>query len=170
MAIATPGVNTDASHTDASHTYTARGLDRRSEDRRITAATPARFSASVAVPAALVSMGLLVTAAIHVIDMPGREPTYSAAMFLGLIASAIVLAVVVAVRPTMWALGLAGLLSLSVLVGFVLTRTTGLPDWTEDIGVWDEALGLASLACEALTVLFAGVGIFALWSNSRARS
>jgi hypothetical protein len=42
-----------------------------------------------------------------------------------------------------------------VLIGFTLTRTTGLPQANGDIGNWTEALGLASLLVEGSLVALA---------------
>jgi hypothetical protein len=39
------------------------------------------------------------------------------------------------------------------LLGFVLGRTTGLPNFRDDIGNWTEPLGLASIFTEGVTVL-----------------
>jgi hypothetical protein len=44
--------------------------------------------------------------------------------------------------------GLAGL----ILLGYVLSRSVGLPGFTEDIGEWSEAPGLASMVVETLLV------------------
>jgi hypothetical protein len=46
------------------------------------------------------------------------------------------------------AAGLAG----SAVIGYVLSRTTGLPNATGDIGNWTEPLGLASLFVEGAVV------------------
>jgi hypothetical protein len=43
-----------------------------------------------------------------------------------------------------------------VLVGFTLSRTTGLPQANADIGNWTESLGLASLFVEGALVALAG--------------
>ena len=100
------------------------------------------------------------TAAIHIIDLPGKEPTYAAYLYLGLIGAAIAIAIVNAVRPSVASLSAAAALSIAVIIGFVLTRTVGLPDWTDDIGNWTEALGLASLISETFTVIFAGIAVY----------
>jgi hypothetical protein len=55
-------------------------------------------------------------------------------------------------RTWMLAGGAAGL----TLIGFVLTRTTGLPGFPDNVGEWREPLGLASLWVEGL-VLVLGV-------------
>ncbi|QEC48487.1 hypothetical protein FSW04_13535 [Baekduia soli] len=45
-----------------------------------------------------------------------------------------------------------GVLALAPLVGYVLSRTTGLPGADDDIGNWGDPLGLASLWVEGLTL------------------
>jgi hypothetical protein len=45
--------------------------------------------------------------------------------------------------------GAAGL----TLLGFILTRTTGLPGFPDNVGNWEEPLGLASLWVEGLVLL-----------------
>ena len=46
----------------------------------------------------------------------------------------------------------AGALPALVLIGYILSRTSGLPGFTEDIDEWTEPLGLASLVFEGLLV------------------
>jgi hypothetical protein len=46
----------------------------------------------------------------------------------------------------------AAALAGGALIGYVLSRTTGLPNATGDIGNWTEPLGLASLFVEAAVV------------------
>jgi hypothetical protein len=58
-------------------------------------------------------------------------------------------------------------LALSAAIGYVLSRTTGLPNATGDIGNWTEPLGLASLFVEGCLVALAGYRL-ALLSSSRA--
>ena len=41
------------------------------------------------------------------------------------------------------------------IVGFVLSRTTGLPGSNDDVGDWANPLGLAALAVEAALLLLA---------------
>lgn len=43
-----------------------------------------------------------------------------------------------------------------VLAGFIVNRTGGMPNATDDIGNWLEPLGLASMAVEAAVIWFAG--------------
>jgi hypothetical protein len=46
----------------------------------------------------------------------------------------------------------AAVLPAGAITGYVLTRTTGLPQATGDIGNWTEPLGLASLFVEGSVV------------------
>ena len=46
---------------------------------------------------------------------------------------------------------------LLLLIGYVLSRTSGLPGFTDDIGEWSEPLGLASLVFEGLLVCLSAV-------------
>ena len=54
---------------------------------------------------------------------------------------------------------LSGALGAATILGFVLTRTTGLPGATEDRGNWLEPLGLASLFVEAAVVALAAYAV-----------
>ena len=45
-----------------------------------------------------------------------------------------------------------GLLPALLLIGYILSRTSGLPGFTDDIGEWSESLGLASMVFEGLLV------------------
>jgi hypothetical protein len=47
-------------------------------------------------------------------------------------------------------------------VGFVLTRTTGLPQARDDIGNWSEPLGLAALFVDGAVIAVAGYALVAL--------
>ncbi len=59
---------------------------------------------------------------------------------------------------------LAGLIGLVNAVGFVLSRTTGLPHAHGDIGNWSETLGQWSLAADVALIVLA---IVALWRHRR---
>jgi hypothetical protein len=48
---------------------------------------------------------------------------------------------------------LAGATAGLTLVGYVLSRTTGLPGFPDNVGNWREPLGLASLWVEALVLV-----------------
>ena len=53
----------------------------------------------------------------------------------------------------------AFLVGLGPLVGYVLTRTTGLPQATDDKGNWGDPLGIASLVVEAALILVSLVAL-----------
>ena len=105
------------------------------------------------------AVGLLSIGLIHLLDVVGKfaETPYLAWMYVGAIAASIGLAGWLVARgssPVVWAA--TGGLALSILTGFVLSRTTGLPNSTGDIGNWSEELGLASMFVEGAVVILAG--------------
>jgi hypothetical protein len=98
--------------------------------------------------------GLGGIALIHVLQLP---EAFAAIDYLGILfVIAIVMAVGLAALMTrrsdevIWAA--TGLLPALLLIGFVLSRTSGLPGFTDDIGDWSETLGLASFVVEGLLV------------------
>jgi hypothetical protein len=97
-------------------------------------------------------------ALIHLLDLPGKfdETPYVAWMYIGLITGCVCLAgaLLRSSDTRLWAAALA--LPISVLAGFTLSRTTGLPQADGDIGNWTESLGLASLFVEGALVVLAG--------------
>jgi hypothetical protein len=109
----------------------------------------------------LAIVGLAGIALIHLLDAPGQfEGTpYLGWMYVALIVGCILVggALVRSSDPRAWTA--AGGLALSVIVGYTLSRTTGLPGSTDDIGNWGEQLGMASLFVEGAVV---GVSAFAL--------
>lgn len=99
---------------------------------------------------ALGAVGLCGVALIHLLDLPGKlsETPYMFFMYLGLIVSSVALAgaLLWSGDARIWKAS-AGLTT-AVIVGYVLSRTTGLPSATDDIGNWGEPLGIASLFVE----------------------
>ena len=97
---------------------------------------------------------------IHLLDVRGKlaEVPYIGVGYIVLMLGAAAAAVLLASRSIRlhragWALGAA--LALGTIVGFVLTRTTGLPRATEDKGNWGEAIGVWSLAFEGSFLMLA---------------
>jgi hypothetical protein len=117
-----------------------------------------------AVARALGAVGLCGIALIHVLDLPGKfdETPYLGAMYVALIlgACALAAAMIWTGERSVWAAAAA--LAASVLLGYPLSRTTGLPQAHDDIGNWWEPLGIASLFVEG-AVLALGSAI--LWSR-----
>ncbi|MFD8396065.1 hypothetical protein ACFV2N_44460 [Streptomyces sp. NPDC059680] len=64
--------------------------------------------------------------------------------------------------PWWLAMGVA----LGPLVGYILSRGPGLPDYSDDRGNWTEPLGLISLTVEASLLVAAVAGVFAPGSAS----
>src|SRR3954452_16640076 len=107
---------------------------------------------------AVTVVGLAGIALIHLLDSIGKftETPYIAWMYVALmIGSLVVAAGLVHSRDRRLWLASA-VLAAGAIVGYVLSRTTGLPNATGDIGNWTEPLGLASLFVEGSVVAIAG--------------
>jgi hypothetical protein len=103
---------------------------------------------------ATIAVGLAGVGLIHLLDSIGKysETRYLFWMYVALIAGSLATAgAVLFSRSRIWLLAAAGLAA-GALVGYVLSRTTGLPNATGDIGNWTEPLGLASLFVEGAVV------------------
>ena len=122
-----------------------------------------------AIARTLAVVGLAGIALIHLLDLPGKfdETPYLAWLYIGLILGCIVVAAAL-VRdsdPRAWTA--AALLPLGALVGYMLTRTVGLPQAMGDIGNWAEPLGLASLFVEGSLVTLACATLTSLAGSRR---
>jgi hypothetical protein len=109
--------------------------------------------------AAVCLAGVAVT---HLVDLPDklREAHYMAALFCALIAASIVLASAVAAgRHVETALLAAGVLSALTIVGYVLSRTVGLPQLEDHVGMWMDPAGIVSLVCEGTLVVLAVIAL-----------
>ena len=106
---------------------------------------------------AVTAVGLAGVALIHLLDAPSKfsETPYMGWMYIGLMLGALGTAFALVRGSSSLAWGAAALLPLSAIVGFVLTRTVGLPQATGDIGNWSEPLGMASLLVEGTLVAVA---------------
>jgi hypothetical protein len=113
---------------------------------------------SLAVPAAVVLAGVCL---IHLLDGPGSltDVFYVGALELALAAACVPLAVLLVIRPTrpIWTAALA--LNVAAMAAFLLSRTTGLPSSTDDIGNWAQTLGVINLVVEAALIGFAATVI-----------
>jgi hypothetical protein len=98
---------------------------------------------------------LSATAAIHMTLVPQhlREAPYAGALFIVLSATALAAAIVLMAtdHELVW-LG-AGALSLAAILGYVLSRSAGLPSMSDDVGDWLNPLGVAAVACEATVAM-----------------
>jgi hypothetical protein len=118
---------------------------------------------------ATTAVGLAAIGVIHLLDSIGKyhETRYMFWMYMALIAGSLVTAAAVLLSRSRLPLAGAAALAASAAVGYVLSRTTGLPNATGDIGNWTEPLGLASLFVEGAVVAVAG-GAFALGGRERS--
>ena len=126
------------------------------------AAARAKTTAST-VARSVAAVGLAAIGLIHLLDAPGKysETPYMFWMYLALIAGCLLGAVLLLRARARLGWAAAMVLSSSPFIGYVLSRTTGLPGAMGDIGNWTEPLGLASLYVEA--------GVFALGLYGLAR-
>jgi hypothetical protein len=117
------------------------------------------------------AIGLLGIALIHLLDVIGKfsETPYLGWMYVGAIVAAVGLAALLVVQGSSRAVWAAtGGLALAILTGFVLSRTTGLPSATDDIGNWSEGLGLASMFVEFAVVALSVWALSVLPRSARA--
>jgi membrane protease YdiL (CAAX protease family) len=107
-------------------------------------------------------VGLGGIALIHALQVPEafEETAYLGVLFIGAILASLALTAVLTRTSDQRAWVAAGGLAAAIMFGYVLTRTSGLPDATLDVGNWTEPLGLASLVAEGL-VLCVTAGVFA---------
>ncbi|MEA2449847.1 MAG: hypothetical protein QOG63_1779 [Thermoleophilaceae bacterium] len=103
---------------------------------------------------ATIAVGLAAVGVIHLLDSIGKysETRYLFWMYIALIVGSIVVAGAVLFTRMRGAFLAAAALAGSAAIGYVLSRTTGLPSATGDIGNWTEPLGLASLFVEGSVV------------------
>jgi hypothetical protein len=104
--------------------------------------------------------GLTVTAYIHLTEMSGKfeEVPYLGVGYALLVAACAIAAVLI-VQGDRRGWMLAGLACLATITGFVLTRTTGLPASSDDVGNWSESIGTYSLIAEGIVVALAAVAL-----------
>jgi hypothetical protein len=92
--------------------------------------------------------------------------TYLGVLFLGNCASAIAVAAGLYLdRYTFWAWLLGGVIAGGALVGFLASRTIGLPGVTEFVGQWFNIAGLLTLGLEGL---FLSLSLLAITPQGRA--
>ena len=103
-----------------------------------------------AVLRAVAVIGLAGVALIHVLDAHDTfaSTPYLGWLYVGLITGSLASAAWLLRGSDSRAWAAAVLLSTGAIVGFVCSRTVGLPGSTDDIGNWWEPLGLASLFVE----------------------
>ena len=107
---------------------------------------------------ATIAVGLAGIGVIHLLDSIGKysETRYLFWMYIALIVGSIGVAGAVLFSRSRAVFLAAAALAGSAALGYVLSRTTGLPNANGDIGNWTEPLGLASLFVEGSVVAVAG--------------
>lgn len=107
---------------------------------------------------AVAAVGLAGVGLIHLLDVEGKleETPYLGWMYIALIAASLGLAGLLVYTSDGRAWAATTALASGVIVGYSLSRTTGLPSATDDIGNWTEPLGLASLFVEGSLVALSG--------------
>ena len=102
----------------------------------------------------ILALGLIAIAIIHVLDLPSKwaEVRYLGFGYIGVIIASLILAERVIRKPSSLDYFATAALSASVLAGFTITRTVGLPGAMDDIGNWLEPLGLVSILVEAIVI------------------
>jgi len=123
---------------------------------RMTTLTDASLAVAVrdGVARAVAVAGLAGVALIHLLDLPGTfdDQAYKGWLYLGLIAGCLLAGAELIHSSDLRAWLAAALLPLGAIVGYVWSRTIGLPGGVDDIGNWTEPLGLASLFVEGSLV------------------
>ena len=120
---------------------------------------------------AIAAVGLAGVGLINLLDVQGKleETPYLGWMYIGLIAASLGLAGTLVYTGDRRAWAATAALASAVIVGYSLSRTTGLPNATDDIGNWTEPLGLASLFVEGSLITLSG-SVLLTRSRSTARN
>jgi hypothetical protein len=115
------------------------------------------------------AVGLAGIALIHLLDSIGKyhETRYVFWLYVALMVGSVATAAFVLTRHSRLAWVAAGALAAGAIAGYVLSRTTGLPNAKDDIGNWTEPLGLASLFVEGCVV---ALSVYALGVSGSVRT
>jgi hypothetical protein len=138
-------------------------------DRRQPTLDPIHLVRDIAARAAL-AVGLLGIGLIHLLDSIGKynETRYLFWMYVALIVGSLAASAGILFTRARAMFLIAAGLAASAAIGYVLSRTTGLPNASDDIGNWTEPLGLASLFVEA-SVIAVSLGAYAATAVRRPR-
>jgi hypothetical protein len=123
---------------------------------------PGRAGTSVIIRAGG-ALGCLAIAAIHIIDQGGvpgtKDPEYVQILYYLLEAAGVLAAGLLLTNyaKTGWILSLG--VAAGPILGYVLSRGPGLPDYRDDIGNWAEPLGVVSLVVEGILLVITAATI-----------
>jgi hypothetical protein len=100
-------------------------------------------------------------AMVHVLQVPDAfaDAGYLGALFVLVAVACIALAALMTRTSDdrLWLV--SGALPVLVLIGYVLSRTSGLPGFSEDIGEWTEPLALIAIVFESLLISLSAVAL-----------
>ena len=145
-----------------------RSRDVRSEHSPVGTAIPERAGILRQTIDWVGAVALLGVGYVHMLDVRGKlsEVPYLGVGYILLIVTTVIAAgMIVRGNPKGWLLG--GGAAAATFLGYCLSRTTGLPASTDDIGNWSETLGVWSLFLEGFVVLLA---VGRLQTIARSRS
>jgi len=108
-------------------------------------------------------IGCLAVAAIHVLDqggLPGtKDPHYVQIMYYALEVAGVAAATLLLTRPARAGWVIAAGVAAGPILGYILSRGPGLPNYTDDIGNWAEPLGVFSLVVEGVLLILAAAAL-----------
>jgi hypothetical protein len=118
---------------------------------RVVRRTPTRTVLPPFLPttAALASIGEAV-AHVPVIEPHLVEAPYIGVGFVLLTVAGFYLAVRLVVDPDELVWATVGVVAVLAVVGYVLSRSVGLPQIGDDVGAWADPLGITAVSCELL--------------------
>ncbi|HEY3894900.1 MAG TPA: hypothetical protein VGL88_05975 [Pseudonocardiaceae bacterium] len=117
------------------------------------------------------AVGCLAVTVIHVMDqggLPGsKTPEYVQIGYYVLEIAGILAAMLLLLNwaKTGWFLSLG--VAAGPIIGYVLSRGPGLPDYTDDIGNWTEPLGVISLVLEGVLFIMGMSCLLAIRRSNR---
>lgn len=114
----------------------------------------------------------LIVVVIHLEDQNwlsfAKTPVYVQFGYVAIEVVGLVTAWLLVTRPTKLCGVLGFGVGLSPLVGYILSRGTGLPSYSDDKGAWSEPLGVVSLVVEGILII-ASVVVFTAREQGVAR-
>lgn len=129
-------------------------------------------TASDAIRRATAALLCLSVSIIHVIDQGGvpgaKDPSYVGVGYyiLEIVGAITALLLIQSDSALVWLLSVG--VAAGPIVGYVLSRGPGLPDYTDDKGNWNEPLGVVSLIVEGFLLILALIPIIAARIRARA--
>jgi hypothetical protein len=122
-------------------------------------AAPGWLARTSLVPRGIGIVGCLAVVAIHVIDqggLPGSKgPEYIQYLYYALEGAGVVTVALLLTRYATWGWFLSLGVAAGPVLGYLLSRGPGLPDYNDDIGNWAEPLGVISVVVEGVLLVAA---------------